>query len=270
MLRYGTIRTRRDNAVVYASVGPDGAGSRAPVVFIHPINLRKECWFGMLPALATDRTCVVLDLAGHGESTDDPDFALSAWVSDCVDVLTTLGLDAFHLVGGSLGGVIVLCVAAELPAGALSVTAVGAYAGDDAGDDAGDAEGPGGSGLLAMVDRYDVDELFDILAAEAVAPGTAPAVVDTVRHLTNRHGGPVVRRVLAASAAADPSGWLPKVRCPVQVLTGEFDSSCTPDDGERLAASVGGKHHVLAGLGHLPMIEDPAALVEAVRPLVDR
>jgi pimeloyl-ACP methyl ester carboxylesterase len=262
MLRYGTIRTRRDNAIVYATVGPDDGGSRAPVVLIHPINLRKECWFGMVPALATDRMCIVIDLAGHGESNDDMDFGLSAWVSDCVDVVTALGLDAFHLVGGSLGGVIVLCIAAELQARALSVTAVGAYAGD--------AEEPGGSGLSGMVDRYEIDELFDILAAEAIAPGTAPAVVDTVRHLTNRHGKPVVRRVIEAAAAADPSEWLPRVTCPVQVLTGEFDSSCTPRDGERLAASVGGKHHVLTGLGHLPMIEDPDALLQAVLPLVDR
>ncbi|MDG4788072.1 alpha/beta hydrolase [Micromonospora sp. WMMD1102] len=258
VLRYGTVRTRRANDVAYALYGPADGGTRPPLLFVHPINLRKECWLDMVVPLAGDRLCLTVDLAGHGESSDDADFGLAGWTSDCVDVVTALDLQPFHLVGCSLGGAIALCVAADLPGSALSVTAMGAYLGEsDAGAD---------RALLDLVDRNTVDELFVILAAEAVAPGSPPELVTTVRHLTNRHGKPIVRRVLEAAGAADGSPWLPRVRCPVLVLTGEFDSSCSPSDGAKLAASVDGRHEILPGVGHLPMLEDAGGVLRMMAP----
>lgn len=256
MLRYGTVRTRRANDIAYAVHGPADSGAHAPVFFVHPINLRKECWLDLVVPLAGHRWCVTVDLAGHGESTDDPDFGLAGWVSDCVDVATALDLPPFHLVGGSLGGAIALCVAADLPDAALSVTAMGAYLGEPGAD--------ADRALLDLVDRSTVDDLFATLATEAVAPGSPPELVTTVRHLTNRHGKPIVRRVLEAAGSADGDPWLSRVRCPVLVLTGEFDASCSPSDGALLAERAGGRHEVLPGLGHLPMLEDADAVLRAI------
>jgi pimeloyl-ACP methyl ester carboxylesterase len=46
-------------------------------------------------------------------------------------------------------------------------------------------------------------------------------------------------------------------RCPVFLLTGEFDYSCPPDDTLAVARAVPGAHaQVMAGLGHFPMSED--------------
>jgi 3-oxoadipate enol-lactonase len=259
MLRYGTVRTRRANDIVYAVHGPADGGAKAPVFLVHPINLRKECWLDLVVALAADRWCVAVDLAGHGESGDDAEFSLTGWVSDCVDVATALDLAPFHLVGGSLGGAIALGVAADRPHSTLSVTAMGTYLGEPDADNV----------LLDRVDRETVDELFAGLAAEAVAPGSPPELVATVRHLTNRHGKPVVRRILAAAGSADGQAWLARVRCPVLVLTGEFDGSCSPADGKRLAARVGGRHEILPGLGHLPMLEDATAVLRAMASHLD-
>ncbi|MCP9950915.1 alpha/beta fold hydrolase [Actinomadura madurae] len=262
MLRYGTLRTRRGNDVAYAVLGTDrrdgvaDAGG-APVFLVHPINLRKECWLGLLPALSGDRLCVMVDLAGHGESGDDGTYTLEGWVSDCLDVAASLRLDRFHLVGGSLGGAIALCLAAELPEQALSVTAMGSDLGD---------EPPGGPGLEAMLDSMTVDEMFARLAVEALAPDRPEALVTTVRHLTNAHGEPVVRGALRAAHTADATAWAPRVRCPTLVLTGEFDTACPPEAGRRMAAGVAGRHQILDGVGHLPMIEDPPAVLRVLLP----
>ena len=46
-------------------------------------------------------------------------------------------------------------------------------------------------------------------------------------------------------------------RCPVALLTGEYDYSCTPEMTEAVAAAIpGARHELMTGIGHFPMIED--------------
>lgn len=262
MLRYGTVRTRRDNDIAYAAIGPTEDDGEAPLLMVHPINLRKECWLGILPALAARRQCVSVDLAGHGESSDADEFTVEGWVSDCVDVAAALDLDRFHVVGGSLGGTIALCLAAELPTKVLSVTAMGSSLG-------GHTDAEEAPSLADLLDSRTVDELFALLAEAAVAPGSPAALVTTVQHLTNAHGEPIVRRILRAVEASDATARVTSARCPVLVLSGEFDTTCTPAMGRRMADSVGGRHQVLPDVGHLPMLEDAATVLEHLQTQLD-
>lgn len=258
MLRLSSLETSRGNILSVATVSPRGTAgaSRPAVLLVHPINMRKECWLGLLPTLATERTCVLVDLAGHGESTDD-DFSLEAWVSDCVDVVDQLDLEDLHIVGGSLGGAIAIGIAATRPDRIRSITGLGSSV----------APHPGGPGdAPAPADAAAVDALFATLAKEAVAPGQPDAVVTTVRLLTNRHGADVVTRILRAAYAADATGWMPDVHCPALWATGEHDVTCSLEESERIAAGMGGEHVPLPGTGHLAMIEDPALVLEHLLP----
>ena len=52
--------------------------------------------------------------------------------------------------------------------------------------------------------------------------------------------------------------------CPLFLLTGEYDFSCTPEDTKRTAAAIAGASvTIMEQLGHFPMSENP----EAVSPL---
>lgn len=58
--------------------------------------------------------------------------------------------------------------------------------------------------------------------------------------------------------------------CPLYLLTGEYDYSCTPEDTLELARSVrGAKATIMPGLGHFPMSEDPDAFLAHLRPVLD-
>jgi pimeloyl-ACP methyl ester carboxylesterase len=260
MLRYGMVRTRRQTAVSYVALGPDGAGS-APLLLVHPINLRKECWLDVMRLLAGDRLCVAVDLTGHGESGDGDGFSLEGWVADCSDVLAELDIGRCHVAGGSLGGTIAFCLAGELPEQVLSVTAMGSSLRDEP-----DPSGQSAPDVAAMLDTRSVDELFARLAVEALAPGAPAELVTTVRLLTNTHGETVVRGILSASQAADATQWVPAVRCPVLVLTGEFDATDAPDAGQVMASSVGGRHELIPDVGHLLMLEDAAGVLKRLVP----
>jgi 3-oxoadipate enol-lactonase len=263
MRRNGTVQTRRGTEVSYTAVGGDGGDGAAPVVLVHPINLRKECWRHLLPALEVDRPCVAVDLADHGESSDSAVSSLTGWVADCRAVIDQLGLDRLHVVGGSLGGTIALCLASELPRQVMSVTAMGSSLGGGAHVDPDEIE------AVRMLDRGSVDDLFAVLAVEALAPGAPEALVSAVRRLTNAHGRAIVRRTLQAAVAADATPWVPGVRCPVLVITGVHDTTCPVHEGRRMAASVGGRHEVLPNAGHLPMLEDAAAVARLLVPYLD-
>ena len=59
--------------------------------------------------------------------------------------------------------------------------------------------------------------------------------------------------------------------CPVYLLTGEYDFSCTPEDTLRTAARIEGAQAVIMeGLGHFPMCEDPAQFRKYIMPVLDQ
>lgn len=60
-------------------------------------------------------------------------------------------------------------------------------------------------------------------------------------------------------------------RCPVYLLTGEYDFSCTPDDTLRTARSIpGAEATIMADLGHFPVSENPTQFRRYILPVLER
>ena len=60
-------------------------------------------------------------------------------------------------------------------------------------------------------------------------------------------------------------------RCPVMMLTGEYDYSCTPEISQATAARIpGAEFEVMRGLGHFPMAENPDLFMTYLKPRLDR
>ena len=59
--------------------------------------------------------------------------------------------------------------------------------------------------------------------------------------------------------------------CPVFMLTGEYDYSCTPEASKETAALIDGAElTIMDGLGHFPMSEDPEAFRKHLLPVLDK
>ncbi len=59
-------------------------------------------------------------------------------------------------------------------------------------------------------------------------------------------------------------------RCPLYLLTGEYDLSATPAMTAELAKAVNARHfEVIPGVGHFPMSEDPATFRRHLLPILD-
>ncbi len=60
-------------------------------------------------------------------------------------------------------------------------------------------------------------------------------------------------------------------RCPVFLLTGEYDFSCEPDDTLRTARAIEGSEcEIMDSLGHFPMSENPDQFRRYILPVLDR
>ena len=60
-------------------------------------------------------------------------------------------------------------------------------------------------------------------------------------------------------------------KCPVYLLTGEYDYSCSPDHTRSTAARIkGADMTIMEKLGHFPMSENPALFRRYLLPLLNR
>ena len=65
-------------------------------------------------------------------------------------------------------------------------------------------------------------------------------------------------------------GAIDTAKCPLYLLSGEYDYSCTPAETLEVARRVpGAQATIMSGLGHFPMSEDPQRFLDYLRPVLE-
>ena len=101
-----------DTTIAYTDHGGDGP----PTLLVHGITERQEVWDPIVERLTDDRHVFTMDLRGHGASGAATNYAVETIVGDVVAVMTDMGtMGSTHLVGHSLGGMVVSTVGAGAP-----------------------------------------------------------------------------------------------------------------------------------------------------------
>lgn len=104
-------------------------GSGPPLVLLHTIRTQLEYFRYLAPRLARHYTVYAVDLPGHGHSPIDRRASLEApYFRDAIAAfIQRLDLTDVTLVGESIGAVVALTVAAELPGRVRAVFALNTY-----------------------------------------------------------------------------------------------------------------------------------------------
>jgi pimeloyl-ACP methyl ester carboxylesterase len=64
-------------------------------------------------------------------------------------------------------------------------------------------------------------------------------------------------------------GGIDTTRCPLTLLTGEYDYSCTAEASAATAAQIkGARFERMDGIGHFPFAENPARFVQFLAPVL--
>ena len=99
-----------------------GVAGRGPaVLLLHGFPQNHYCWHKIAPALAADRTVVVSDLRGYGDSLAPAGgplgegFSKREMAAELVDVMVRLGFERFSVVGHDRGGRVAYRMALDHP-----------------------------------------------------------------------------------------------------------------------------------------------------------
>ncbi len=98
------------------------------MLMIHGNNESGAAWYGWVPHLARKYRIVRPDMRGFGESTPMPrkfPWTLDIVINDYLALMDALGIERFHLVGAKIGGVIGRAFAARHPERVRTLTVAG-------------------------------------------------------------------------------------------------------------------------------------------------
>lgn len=250
------------------------AGQGIPLVCLHTAGADGRQFRHVLNDEAVTRHFRVLafDMPWHGKSLppagwQDEEYRLTteAYVDLILAFCAALGLERPVVLGCSIGGKIVLELARAHPERfrALIGLESAAYQApwyDDTG----------------WLHRPDVHggEVAGALMSGLIAPQSP----DETRWETlwgYMQGGPGVFKgdlhfYRVDGDFRDRVGQIDTTRCPLYLLTGEYDFSCTPEDTRLTVEKIpGARFTVMTEIGHFPMAENPAQFRRYLLPVLD-
>jgi pimeloyl-ACP methyl ester carboxylesterase len=199
-----------------------------------------------------DPTAVMAAVRSGAELPPVP-YTLSDMASDAVGLLDHLGVAAAHVMGASMGGMIVQTMAIEHPARVTSMTSVMSMPGDL------DVGRPTGEALQALLAPPPVDRDAFIEASSRSLVWASKRYGDPERLRSNAardydrafHPAGAPRQLAAMYASGDRSEALRRLEVPTLVIHGREDTLIDVSGGLRTAELVPGAHLLLlADMGH--------------------
>ncbi|MBE0592755.1 MAG: alpha/beta hydrolase [Burkholderiaceae bacterium] len=250
------------------------AGQGIPLVCLHTAGADTRQYRGLMndPRILANFRVIAFDLPWHGKSSppagwQHEEYRLdsASYVNNVLAVCDALGLEKPVVIGCSIGGRIVLKLAIEHPTrfGALIGLQAGAHV-DPYYD-------------LGWLNRPDVHG--GEVCAAVVSGLVAPTSPDEHRWETLWHymqGGPGVFKgdLYFYKIDGDIRSQIERIdtgACPLYLLSGEYDYSCTPEETLDVASRVAGAEvEIMPGLGHFPMSEDPDRFIGHLLPILER
>ena len=240
-------------------------GSGEPVVLIGGLSSTIETW-GRVADLLADRYRVIRpDNRGSGRTKlepDDGDRSMQAFAGDVCDLLDALELDAVHLVGASMGGMIVQQFAVTWPERLRSLTIACSHCG----------------GVVAVPASEETVRKL-VAASSGGDPGAVRRGLEVVAHPesfarrpdaleyyqwtkeTWPHPAEEIQKRIAAIGKYDVSEAIRAIRVPTLVITGAQDILMPVENSRRIAERIpGARLSLIEGGAHIFFLEQADAM----------
>jgi pimeloyl-ACP methyl ester carboxylesterase len=250
------------------------AGQGIPLVCLHTAGADNRQYRHLLndAAITRDFRVLAFDMPWHGKSLppvgwQDEEYRLSTsgYIEMILAFCDAMDLKKPVVLGCSIGGKIVLELARLCPERFRALIGVESAAYQSPWYD--------DTGFLHRPDLHG-GEVAGALMSGLIAP-QSPSETRWDTLWGYMQGGPGVFRgdlhfYRVDGDFRDRVGEIDTARCPLYLLTGEYDFSCTPDDTRATAAKIpGAKFTVMREIGHFPMSENPAQFRKYLVPVLD-
>jgi pimeloyl-ACP methyl ester carboxylesterase len=102
--------TSLGTTLAYADVGTGN-----PILYLHGLSFDRHMWLLAIAHLSKNYRCIAVDLPGHGDSDDRPNYELEEIAVELHELVVHLALDRPVVVGHALGAVLATIYAAHYP-----------------------------------------------------------------------------------------------------------------------------------------------------------
>lgn len=238
----------------------------APLLLLGPsLGTTTELWERQVPALAATHRVVAFDLRGHGGSPVPPGpYTLAELGNDVRSLAERLGAQRFAYAGVSLGGMIGMWLAAQVPerVSSLALLCTSAYL-------------PPASAWrerAALVRRDGTGAVADAaLTRWFTAAFRVREAVVADRFRVTLAGVPAegYAGCCEAIAAMDLRPLLAQIQAPTLVIAGAADPATPPAHAEGIAAAVSGARLVVVDGAHLANVESAEQVNDLLRRHLD-
>ena len=249
------------------------AGQGIPLVCLHTAGSDSRQYHHLMndPDINSEFRVIAFDMPYHGRS-NPPDrwwekryrLTTDKYATTIIEFCRALGLEQPILMGSSMGGAIVLEMAYRYADEIRAVIGLESTA-------------------LAKNRFNEYSHHPQVHGGEMAATWTyglmAPQSPERFKRETwwgYSQGGPGIYQgdTYFYSVDWDASDRVSEIntsKCPVFLLTGEYDFSCTPQDTERTAKSIPrAEYTLMTEIGHFPMSENPVRFKEYIMPTLKK
>ncbi len=237
------------------------AGRGEPLVFVHSLGASGRIWSWQAAEFARDYRVIVPDLRGHGRSPFREEITLRAMAADVAALLDRLGAAPAHLVGISMGGVILQEIYGRWPEKVASLTLCCTFSKmppDVAARRLAERE--------AFLAEHGMGEFAAQYVADTLLPGTPESDKAELRQTIAAMDREAYLQAARACFNADTTRVPPSVTVPTLVIGAELDRGYPPESIRALAAAIpGARVAFIPGAAHLAHLDNPAAFTAALR-----
>ena len=228
-----------------------------------------------LDAAGVPDLSAVLGAVMTGQDPQVP-YRLGDMAADAIGLLDALGIEAAHIVGASMGGMIAQLVAAEYPERTRSLTSIMSTTGNPM------LPPPAPEAIGALMSRPqggDIDSLveFGVKTARVIGSPAYPAEEAELRARVRRdversvYPAGFARQMAAIYANGDRRSRLAKVGAPTLVIHGTADPLVPVEGGRDTAASIRDAELIeIEGMGHDLPVQLVDRIAEAIAGVARR
>ncbi len=235
-------------------------GKGAPLVLIHGYPLDHSIWNDVVPLLEENFDLITPDLRGFGQSdVAEEDDSIVGYASDIADLLTHLKIKNAILAGHSMGGYVALAFAREYPERVAGLAMISSQVLADS-PESKERRYTTAKQVVGHGVNIIVDAMASKLSAEQRLQEFARDLISRQRPLG------IITALTAMAERPDPTDLLPTFKFPVVIIHGDADALIPVERGREMKAALPSAHYVeLPGVGHLPMMENPQAVADALK-----
>jgi 3-oxoadipate enol-lactonase len=247
----------------------DGANGD-PIVLLAGFPLARDIWDTCAESLARRYRIVRPDLRGVGASSvPDGPYLMDLLAADVAAVLDALGIERATIVGHSMGGYVALAFARMYTERIARFALVCSRLAADTPEQV--------AARRHLADRVELERTMEPVVEAYLprlfAPQTLrdrPELFESARRIARRNDPRGAAALLRGMALRSPSDDIaPDLKMPMVMVAGTGDAVIPVAEARTIATAFPhGRLSLCAGSGHLPMLEEPGAVTEALDQLL--